>query len=43
MVAENLKRLSRIARSFGVREEYDPFISLSFMALPVIPEVKITA
>lgn len=43
MVAENLKRLSRIARNFGVRDEYDPFISLSFMALPVIPEVKITA
>ena len=43
IVAENLKRLSRIARSFGVRDEYDPFISLSFMALPVIPEVKITA
>jgi adenine deaminase len=43
MVAEHLNRLSRIARSFGVREEYDPFITLSFMALPVIPEVKITA
>ena len=43
MVAEHLKRLSRIARGFGVREEYDPFITLSFMALPVIPEVKITA
>ncbi|MGH4139853.1 adenine deaminase [Clostridium sp.] len=43
MVAENLKRLSRMARSFGVRDEYDPFISLSFMMLPVIPEVKITA
>lgn len=42
LVAEHLKRLSRIARGFGVREEYDPFISLSFMALPVIPEVKIT-
>ena len=42
MVAEHLKRLSRIARGFGVRDEYDPFISLSFMALPVIPEVKIT-
>jgi adenine deaminase len=41
-VAENLKRLGRIARGFGVRDEYDPFISLSFMALPVIPEVKIT-
>lgn len=43
MVSENLKRLSRIARIFGVRNEYDPFISLSFMALPVIPAVKITA
>ncbi|WP_298842579.1 adenine deaminase [Clostridium sp.] len=43
MVSENLKRLSRIARAFGVRTEYDPFISLSFMALPVIPAGKITA
>ncbi|MBU3090563.1 adenine deaminase [Clostridium sp. CF011] len=42
MVSEHLNRLSRIARGFGVREEYDPFVSLSFMALPVIPEVKIT-
>ncbi|HEY8892282.1 MAG TPA: adenine deaminase [Clostridium sp.] len=42
MVAEHLQRLSRIARNFGVRDEYDPFISLSFMALPVIPAVKIT-
>jgi adenine deaminase len=43
MVSENLKRLNRIARNFGVHEEYDPFISLSFMARPVIPQVKITA
>ena len=43
MVSEHLKRLGRIARSFGARDEYDPFISLSFMSLPVIPEVKITA
>lgn len=42
-VSEHLKRLSRIARNFGVRSEFDPFISLSFMTLPVIPEVKITA
>jgi len=42
LVAEHLNRLSRIARAYGVREEYDPFISLSFMALPVIPAVKIT-
>ncbi len=41
-VSENLKRLNRIARGFGVRDEYDPFITLSFMSLPVIPEVKIT-
>lgn len=43
IVSEGLKRLSRIARAFGVKAEYDPFISLSFMALPVIPAVKITA
>lgn len=41
-VSEHLKRLNRIARNFGVRDEYDPFISLSFLALPVIPEVKMT-
>jgi adenine deaminase len=43
IVAENIKRLNRIARSFGLKAEYDPFITLSFLALPVIPEIKLTA
>ena len=31
-----------IARKMGVNPEIDPFITLSFMALPVIPELRIT-
>ncbi len=30
------------AKSLGVSEGIDPFITLSFMALPVIPEIRIT-
>lgn len=30
------------ARKLGVNENIDPFITLSFMALPVIPEIRIT-
>lgn len=30
------------ARSLGVNKNIDPFITLSFMALPVIPEIRIT-
>ncbi len=29
-------------RNMGVNPEIDPFITLSFMALPVIPELRIT-
>ncbi|QVK18793.1 adenine deaminase [Mycoplasmatota bacterium] len=38
-----VKRLNHIARKHGIKEGIDPFITLSFMALPVIPEIKITA
>lgn len=38
-----VKRLNLIARKHGIKEGIDPFITLSFMALPVIPEIKITA
>ena len=37
-----LKRMIRKAHEMGVREGFDPFITLSFMALPVIPEIRIT-
>lgn len=39
---EKMKKLNKMAREFGVKEGIDPFITLSFMALPVIPELKIT-
>ncbi|MEG0773383.1 adenine deaminase C-terminal domain-containing protein, partial [Clostridium sp.] len=43
IVCEGVKRLNRIARSFGMKSDIDPFITLSFLALPVIPEIKLTA
>ena len=38
----SLEHISAQARAQGVREGIDPFISLSFMALPVIPKLRIT-
>ena len=38
----SLERISAQARAQGVHEGIDPFISLSFMALPVIPKLRIT-
>ncbi len=38
----NLERISMQAHDQGVTWGIDPFISLSFMALPVIPRVRIT-
>lgn len=42
-VLEKVKSLNRIARGFGIKKELDPFLTLAFLALPVIPEIKITA
>ncbi|WP_291584405.1 adenine deaminase [Clostridium sp. UBA6640] len=42
IVCENVKRLNRIARSYGIKQDFDPFITLSFLSLPVIPEIKLT-
>lgn len=41
LIAE-LERIRRQAHALGVPEGIDPFISLSFMALPVIPKLRIT-
>ena len=41
-VNEALARMIPKAHEMGVKEEFDPFITLSFMALPVIPEIRIT-
>ena len=35
-------RLSALARGMGVKEGYDPFMTLAFLALPVIPHIKLT-
>lgn len=43
VVAQKLKNLTRLAREHGVKEDFDPFLTLGFLALPVIPEIKITA
>lgn len=37
-----LKKMIAKAHEMGVPEDMDPFITLSFMALPVIPELRIT-
>ncbi|BCX79219.1 adenine deaminase [Campylobacter sp. 19-13652] len=41
-VASADTRLVRLARSFGVIEGVDPFMTLSFLALPVLPHLKLT-
>lgn len=41
-VQEKIKEMVEIARTLGVPEGIDPFITLSFMALTVIPEVRLT-
>lgn len=41
-VDEILKDMIKISRNLNVSETVDPFMTLAFLALPVIPEVKIT-
>ena len=36
------RRAGRPARALGTSDECDPLILLSFLALPVIPEVRLT-
>ncbi len=42
-VQERLTRMLVQARRMGIPEAIDPFITLSFFALPVIPEARMTA
>jgi adenine deaminase len=42
-VVDKISNLNLLARKFGVKKEIDPFLTLAFMALPVIPYLKITA
>ncbi|MGC4019944.1 MAG: adenine deaminase [Muricomes sp.] len=41
-VQEKTSKMVQIARNMGVKEGIDPFITLSFMALTVIPEIRLT-
>lgn len=41
-VKEQLQAMIMQARSMGVPKEIDPFITLSFFALPVIPQIRVT-
>jgi adenine deaminase len=41
-VTSNLINLESIARGMGVPKGIDPFMTLAFLALPVIPELKVT-
>lgn len=41
-VNETLAKMIPKAHEMGIPQGFDPFITLSFMALPVIPEIRIT-
>ena len=41
-MAAALDRLNAAARSLGCPENINPFMQLSFLALPVIPELRLT-
>lgn len=41
-VEKKTKRMIKKAHKMGVPKDMDPFITLSFMALPVIPEIRCT-
>ncbi|KYG28097.1 adenine deaminase [Alkalihalobacillus trypoxylicola] len=41
-VIQSLKKLERGLQTIGFKEAWNPFITLSFLALPVIPTLKLT-
>ena len=41
-ILRHQQQLLSAAHTLGIRTESDPFITLSFIALPVIPEVRLT-
>lgn len=41
-VYENVKRLNKCVKEYGLNTGIDAFITLSFMSLPVIPNIKLT-
>lgn len=43
LVMDKITKLNLLAVKFGIKKEVDPFLTLAFMALPVIPDIKITS
>ncbi|UQZ90349.1 adenine deaminase [Deltaproteobacteria bacterium Smac51] len=41
-VAEKLASMQKAVRGLGLTEGHDPFMTLAFMSLPVIPKLKLT-
>ena len=41
-VADAVAHLAHLAHELGVHECYDPFLTLAFLSLPVIPALKLT-
>lgn len=41
-VTQKLKEMLEAAKALGINPHADPFLTLAFLALPVIPEIKIT-
>ena len=41
-VNELLQRMTKTAHEMGVPKGVEPFVTLSFIALPVIPEIRVT-
>lgn len=41
-VDKSLQEMMKVTKELNVNEDIDPFMTLAFMALPVIPDVKIT-
>ncbi|MDT8862473.1 adenine deaminase [Alkalihalobacillus sp. MEB130] len=41
-INESLQKLEEALREIGFNEEWNPFLTLSFLALPVIPSLKLT-
>ncbi len=42
ILSQNLNNMIDICHNMGVKKSFDPFTTLSFLALPVIPEIRIT-
>ncbi len=41
-VSKELAALKQLAYALGIRDCYDPFLTLAFLSLPVIPSLKLT-